>query len=114
MRIRKQETFISEPIAPEPGSFDTSMMAQGGPGIPRVFTWRGRRYEVLGVTDTWTSREPGKGMDRGYTYLRKHFYRVKTTSGEVMILQFDRKPQGSRGRQRWSLFSIETPLEDKG
>jgi len=46
-------------------------------------------------------------MDKGYTYIRKHFYRIKTTTGETMTLQFDRKPQGSRGRDRWSLFSLQ-------
>ena len=106
----QSETLISEPITPKPGSFDTSMMARGGPGIPRLFTWRGKSYEVLGLIDTWTSRQPGKGMDRGYTYIRKHYYRVKTTTGEIMTLQFDRRPQGSRGRERWSLFTIETAL----
>jgi hypothetical protein len=102
------QTLISEPITPEPGTFDTAMMSRGGPGIPRFFTWRGKRYEVLGLIETWTSRERGKGMDRGYTYIRKHFYRIKTTSGEIMTLQFDRKPRGERGRERWSLFSTET------
>ncbi len=86
------------------------MMSRGGPGIPRHFTWRGRSYEVLGLIDTWTTRERGKGMDKKYTYIRKHFYRIKTTTGEIMTLQFDRKPQGPRGRDRWSLFSMETPV----
>jgi len=106
-----RDTFIGEPITPAAGSFDTSMMARGGPGIPRHFIWRGKDYEVLGLIDTWTSREPGKGMDKGYTYIRKHFYRVKTTTGEIMTLEFDRKPQGERGRRRWSLSSLETPSE---
>lgn len=103
----QSETLISESITPKPGSFDTSMMARGGPGIPRVFTWRGKDYHVLGVIDTWTGRQPGKGMDREYTYIRKHYYRIKTTTGETMTLQFDRKPQGARGRDRWSLFSLQ-------
>ncbi|MBN1458489.1 MAG: cytoplasmic protein [Armatimonadetes bacterium] len=110
MHDPEDERFIGEPIVPQPGSFDASMMARGGPGIPRHFAWRGKTHEVLGLIDTWTSREPGKGMDKGYTYIRKHFYRVKTTTGEIMTLEFDRKPQGSRGRRRWSLFSLETPL----
>ena len=103
----QSDTLISEPITPKPGTFDTSMMARGGPGLPRVFTWRGKEYHVLGVIDTWTGREPGHGMDKEYTYIRKHFYRIKTTTGETMTLQFDRKPQGSRGRERWSLFSLQ-------
>jgi len=46
-------------------------------------------------------------MDKEYTYIRKHFYRIKTTTGEIMTLQFDRRPQGARGRERWSLFSLQ-------
>ncbi len=102
------ETFIGEPIEPKPGSFDPAMMARGGPGIPGVFTWRGREYRVLGIIGSWTGREPGKGMDKEYTYIRKHFYRVKVTTGEVMTLYFDRKPPSGRAksRQRWHLFSV--------
>jgi len=100
------ETFIGEPIEPKPGSFDSAMMARGGPGIPRAFSWRGREYQVLGLIESWHTKQPGHGMDREYDYMRKHFYRIKTTSGEVMTIAFDRKPQGERGRQRWSLFSI--------
>lgn len=102
------ETFIGEPIEPKPGSFDSAMMARGGPGIPRVFTWRGREYHVAGVIETWHTKERGHGMDRQYRYVRKHFYRIKTTTGEIMTITFDRKPQSGRGksRQRWSLFSI--------
>jgi len=102
------ETFVGEPIEPKPGSFDAAMMARGGPGIPRAFTWRGREYQVLGVMDSWQAKEPGHGMDREYEYVRRHYYRIKTTSGEIMTISFDRKPQSGRGksRQRWRLFSI--------
>ena len=103
------ETFIGEPITPKPGSFDHGMMARGGPGIPRAFIWRDKEYHVLGLIETWHTREPGHGLDKDYTYVRKHFYRIKTTTGEVMTLQFDRKPQRPAGRQRWSLFSISDP-----
>jgi hypothetical protein len=100
------ETFVGEPIEPKPGSFDTGMMARGGPGLPRAFTWCGREYQVLGVMDSWHTKERGHGMDREYHYVRRHYYRIKTTTGEIMTISFDRKPQGERGRQRWSLFSI--------
>lgn len=105
------ETFIGEPIEPKPGTFDSAMMARGGPGIPRTFTWRGKEYRIAGLIETWRTREPGIGMDREYLYTRKHFYRVKTTTGEVMTLYFDRKPQSGqgKGRQRWHIFSIAVP-----
>jgi len=103
-----RETFIGEPIQPKLGSFDTAAMATGGPGLPRLFAWRGNEYKVAVVLKTWRTREPGVGMDSDYTYVRKHFYRVKTTAGDVMTLYFDRKPLGGRGKHkiRWFLFSI--------
>ncbi len=107
-RQNEDETFIGEPIEPKPGTFDAARMATGEPGLPRVFRWRGSEYTVAGVMDTWRSQEPGVGMDKKHLYVRKHFYRVKTTSGEIMTLYFDRKPPSGRGksRQRWYLFSI--------
>jgi hypothetical protein len=108
---RDDESFIGEPIEPRPGTFDTARMAAGGPGLPSVFRWRGIEYTVAGVIDTWRSQEPGVGMDRKHLYVRKHFYRVKTTTGEVMTLYFDRKPPTGRrkSRQRWYLFSLGSP-----
>jgi hypothetical protein len=104
----EDETFIGEPIAPKPGTFEAARMATGGPGLPLVFRWRGAEYTIAGVMETWRSQEPGVGMDKKHLYVRKHFYRVKTTSGEVMTLYFDRKPPSGRGksRQRWYLFSV--------
>ena len=103
-----EESFIGEPIIPKPGTFDTSAMATGGPGLPRVFTWRGTEYEVGVVLRAWRTREPGVGRDKDYLYVRKHWYRIRTKSGEVMTLYFDRKPLGGRGKhkQRWFLFSM--------
>jgi uncharacterized protein DUF6504 len=97
-------SFVSEPIVPEPGSGALESMARGEPGLPRVFTWRGERYEVASVTSSWKSH----GEDRGDVYVRRHWYDVVTTSGKRMRLYFDRNP-GRRGsaRSRWWLYSIE-------
>jgi hypothetical protein len=105
---REGESFIGEPIEPKPGTFDTARMATGEPGLPRVFRWRDVEYTIVGVIEAWRSQEPGVGIDKKHLYIRKHFYRVKTTTGEVMTLYFDRKPPSGRekSRQRWYLFSI--------
>jgi hypothetical protein len=102
------KSFVGEPIMPKPGTFDTAAMATGGPGLPRVFTWRDRDYEVASVLQTWRTREPGVGLDRDSMYVRKHWYRIKTKSGEVMTIYFDRKPLGGRGKhkERWFLFAV--------
>lgn len=102
------ETFIGEPIQPTPGTFDTRMLARGGPAVPRIFTWRGREYRIARVIESWYTRERGVGMDRGHRYVRKHYYRIETATGEVMTLCFDRKPPSSGDRKaRWRLWSMQ-------
>jgi len=101
------ETFIGEAITPRPGTFDTSAMARGGPGVPLVFSWRGREYQVARILKTWRTQERGL-WDKEYLYVRKHYFRIRTTTGEVMVLRFDRKPTRGAGptKGRWVLFSI--------
>jgi hypothetical protein len=106
--LSENETFIDEPITPRLGSFSAARMATGEPGLPRFFTWRGKEYEIAGVIESWRARDPGHGLDRDYLYVRKHFFRVKTTEGQLMTLYFDRKPSAARSKhkQRWHLFSV--------
>jgi hypothetical protein len=100
-----RESFVSEPIEPHPGSFEATAMARGEPGLPGAFTWRGAEYVVAQVVDTWRSY----GREQGGTevYLRKHWYRIATTAGEIMTLYFDRQPRRGRApaKGRWTLYS---------
>ena len=102
-----RESFIGEPVVPKPGTFDTAAMARGEPGLPRVFTWRGTEYRVAALVEGWKSTGPSVngGTEQ---YLRKHWYRVRTTTGEVMTLYFDRQPPRGRARAktRWVLYSM--------
>ena len=105
--IDADESFISEPIKPKLGTFASAAMARGEPGLPAAFTWRGREYSVAHVLASWKST--GADRDGGTeVYVRKHWYRVLTTTGEVMTLYFDRQPPVGRktSRQRWTLFSL--------
>ena len=105
--IDTDESFISEPVKPEEGTFDSAAMARGEPGLPAAFAWRGRKYSVAQVLESWKSTGPDSwgGTER---YLRKHWFRVLTTTGEIMTLYFDRQPPKghSQSRQRWTLFSM--------
>ncbi len=105
--IDADESFISEPIKPASGSFASAAMARGEPGLPAAFTWRDREYSVAQVLESWKSAGPDRdgGTER---YVRKHWYRILTATGEVMTLYFDRQPPAgrSRSRQRWTLFSM--------
>ena len=102
----RRKKFVSEPIEPKPGSYDTNAMGAGEPGLPSVFTWRGRQYEVAQVLSTWKSH----GEDRGDTYVRRHWYEILTSSGHRMRIYFDRNP-GRSGSQlgRWWLYTFEDP-----
>jgi|PlaIllAssembly_1097288.scaffolds.fasta_scaffold1707187_1 hypothetical protein len=95
---------VLEPIAPEPGSFDAGAMARGVPGVPRRFAWRGRTYVVAEVLDLRRESENYSGSPRD-TYAKRHVVRVRTETGEVMVLSASR---GSLGHaSRWILREIE-------
>jgi len=103
---RPSERLISAAIRPLAGTFDTAMMSRGGPGLPRAFVWRGRTYEVEALLETHRTLGPcTSGADE--MYVRRHWFTVRTTTGETMILYFDRQPQrGKSPKVRWWLYSI--------
>jgi len=106
-RINSDEAFVCEPITPVAGTFDARAMARGEPGLPQAFTWRQEEYAVARVVESWRST----GKDRGggsEVYVRRHWYRIETTGGEVMTLYFDRQPLRGRGasKGRWTRYSM--------
>ncbi len=106
-RNSNRDSFISEPITPDRESFDTSFMASGIPGLPRKFTWRNKNYEVAEVLETSKSTGPCHSGSPE-KYVRKHYFKVRTRTGEVMTLYCTRQPPKSsnKTRDRWILFSI--------
>src|SRR5271168_140311 len=87
------DSFISEPILPVEGSFDTGGMARGEPGLPRKFRWRKKEFIVAEVLEQW--KEHGDCRHgSGERYVRKHGYRIRTTDGTILRLYFQR----SQGR----------------
>ena len=102
-----RESFVGEPVTPKPGTFDTAMMATGIPGLPHQFTWKGTEYSVAAIIETWKTVGPCRsGADE--KYVRRHWYKIKTTTGEVMTLYCDRHaPRGkSKTKGRWVLYTI--------
>jgi len=94
--------FISEPVVPEAGSADIGAMTRGEPGLPKSFSWRDRRYEIAGVMRNWRTT----GVDRGDTYVRRHWYEIETVSGERMVIYCDRRDK----RNRWRLYTVSGNL----
>ena len=98
------ETFIGEPIAPENMSFSVSPMAMGKPGLPRKFAWKGGSFSVLEVLEEW--KECGNCRHgSGERYVRKHWFRVRTTEDLEMRIYFERQGRSSGG-SRWRLYTI--------
>jgi hypothetical protein len=102
------EEFVSEPIGPDIKAFDTARMATGEPGLPKRFTWRDREYEIAEVLEQWKDSGPCKsGADE--KYLRKHWYRIRTTDGTEMKIYFERQPRSKgQAKSRWWVYTVES------
>jgi hypothetical protein len=102
-----KETFVGEPIQPEGGSFSVSRMAQGTPGLPREFSWKGRRLPVVQLLEEWKETGPCQ-HGSGERYVRKHWFRLKTTGDLELKLYFERQARPGAG-SRWRLYSTTSP-----
>jgi len=106
--VNQSEEFISEPIEPAAGTFDTVGMSRGEPGLPARFTWRGRQFQVAQLLEKWKSSGPCKSGSPEI-YLRKHWFRVRTTDNLEMTLYFERQSRSPKQlkTRRW-LFTVKT------
>jgi hypothetical protein len=100
------ERFVSEPIRPAEDSFVFAGTPAGEPPVPQRFTWRDTEYTVAEVLER--RRETGPCTHgSGELYARKHWFRVRTTTGEVMNLYFERHARSRAERKkRWWLYSV--------
>jgi hypothetical protein len=102
--------LISEPITPTPGTFDTADMGKGLPGLPAEFTWRDRKYRVGILLAKWKVSGPEVGRLGGEKYLRRHYFRIRTTDNSVMTLYCERHTKTrTNPKARWFLYTIERP-----
>ena len=102
------EQFIGEAIKPVEGTMDAPAMSTGGPGLPGRFTWRKREYVVAEILEKW--KEHGNAREGpGEQYLRKHWFRVRTTDGTEMRIYFERNARSKNQRKtRWWLYTVKT------
>ena len=102
------EQFISEPIKPVVGTFDSAAMTRGEPGLPDKFIWRNTEYEVAEVLKVWKETGPCKS-GAPEQYLRKHWYKIRTECGSEMTLYFERQARSkTKSKTRWWLYTIDT------
>lgn len=105
------DQFICQPITPVPNTFDTHAMAQGEPGLPHRFLWQNHEYQVLEVLEIWKTSSPEGGS--GEMYLRRHWWKLRTTEGPVMTIYCDRQARHARQpKKRWWLYTIESDIEN--
>ncbi len=97
------EQFISEPITPVPGAFDPRGIAQGEPGMPARFVWRGEEYRVDEVLAVWKTSGPEA---TGEVYLRRHWWELRTTTGLVMKIYFERQKNRKNAKDRWFVYTV--------
>ena len=100
------QQFVSEPIEPVAGTFDTAAMAGGAPGLPGQFIWRDAQYHVDEVLEVWKDSGPCRNGS-AERYLRKHWYRIRANDGQIMTIYFDRQARSKRqAKARWWLYTI--------
>ena len=106
---RVAETFIGEAIVPEGMSFAVSSMTAGGPGLPRTFSWRDKKFTISEILDQW--KEAGDcHHGSGERYVRKHWFRIRTRDGLEMNIYFERQRRSSGG-SRWRLYTMQSSDE---
>jgi hypothetical protein len=107
--------FIGVPIQAE---FDEPPLLQKKPGCPDAFVWDGVRYRILEKTAEWHDyRRRGRmarnmspahatvASGRGSWGVGRDYFRVKTDSGRVFDIYYDRAPQDAANRAGgWFLF----------
>lgn len=107
------QQLISEAIRPVPGSFDAGFMSRGVPGVPREFFWRKQKYVVTQVMSTWRTTGPCR-HGSGERYVRRHWFEIRTLSGEVMTLYFDKGTSGKRKEMGWFLYALGEIIRARG
>jgi hypothetical protein len=100
--LKRNPTFVSEPIEPGSEFLDVTAPSRGEPPLPKQFRWRGSPIEVATVVRTWRSTK----TDRGDDYLARFWFEFRTPDGRAAIIYFDRKAR--REAPHWWLYTIST------
>ncbi len=103
-------------------AYDQPPAMEKRPGPPDSFVWEGRTWQVVAVLREWHDyRQRGKSQAfyakeqgsyrakaagrRGSWGVGRDYYRVRTDTGEVFDIYYDRTPEGPGGRKgNWFLF----------
>lgn len=99
--------FVCEPLVAcygEGGDGEVSVTMHE-PALPPAFLWRQERIVIAGTV----ARRRSSKVDRGDTYLKRHWYDLQTGDGRIVTVYYDRAAK--RGAPHWWLYSIEDNAE---
>lgn len=103
--------FLCESIKPVVESADTRKMAIGQPGLPQRFIWLGVEYSIDKVFEQWRETSPCS-HGSGERYVKKHWFRFRTTTGIEMTAYFERQARrGGSRKSRWWLHSASASTQ---
>ncbi len=114
--------FIGEKIE---ALFDQPPVLEKRPGCPGAFIWRGVQHQVLELQAEWHDytrrgrmarnmqpRHAARAAKRGSWGVGRDYFRVRTGSGRIFEIYFDRAPKSSDQRKgEWVLYQ-ELAIQD--
>lgn len=92
--------FVSRPLKPGADGYITAATGSEPP-VPRAFLWEDRRLEIAAVLRSWRTTKD----DRGDTYLKRHWFELRTEGGARLEVYYDREAR--RGAPQWWLYAID-------
>jgi hypothetical protein len=102
--------LISENIKVIGSEFINTTIA-GEPFCPKKFEWRKKVYEVEGIIKKWKSTGKCRSGEDSM-YVRKHWFRIRTTDGTEMEIYIDRQAKpGKDKKKRWWVYSVRNENE---
>jgi len=101
-----EEQLVSEPLKPVAEGGVAGAVVSGAPLLPAKFLWRQTEYIVGEVLETW--KETGACTHgSGERYVRKHWFRIRTSSGDEMKIYFERRARSMReADRRWWIYTF--------
>ena len=97
--------FVSRPLKASGEGFISSATGSEPP-VPRAFLWDGGVLEIVAVVRRWRSTKD----DRGDTYLKRHWFELRTAGGARIEAYYDREAR--RGAAQWWIYTIDEESED--
>jgi hypothetical protein len=106
--------FIGECIQAQ---FDQPPILEKKPGCPEQFIWRGETYRVIEILQEWHDysrrgrmahnmrpEHAAAATRRGSWGVGRDYYRVRTDTGRIFELYYDRAPKKDNRKGLWFLY----------